>query len=178
MVWFTGGRYPGPFTPYEGTVEEFLDNGGRLFMSSQDGLDGSAGSTAFVFDYLHINWDGTENQNDKSADPMSLTTVITNPVFSSITGTITVNNAARGFGPYNDWVTPVAPAKPATMDADAGEVNGLSVSDISPVTGKEYRVVFLAFPFEAITSAAYRNAIMRNVMVYFGPQINLPIIAR
>ena len=37
-------------------------------MSGQDILDQAAGTTAFVHDYLHITWDGTETQNDKSTD--------------------------------------------------------------------------------------------------------------
>ena len=46
----------------------FLDGGGRLLMSGQDILDQAAGTTAFVHDYLHIDWDGTEVQNDKATD--------------------------------------------------------------------------------------------------------------
>ena len=66
VVWFTGRRYPGPILPYEQRLKAYLDRGGRLFMSGQDILDQAAGTTAFVHDYLHINWDGTETQNDKA----------------------------------------------------------------------------------------------------------------
>ena len=38
-------------------------------MSGQDILDQAAGTTDFVHDYLHIDWDGTEIQNDKADRP-------------------------------------------------------------------------------------------------------------
>ncbi|HZE49863.1 MAG TPA: hypothetical protein VE074_09880, partial [Jatrophihabitantaceae bacterium] len=60
VVWFTGNAYPGPISPYESELKTFLDGGGRLFMSGQDILDQAAGTTAFVHDYLHIQWDGSE----------------------------------------------------------------------------------------------------------------------
>ena len=48
------------------SCRRFLDGGGRLLMSGQDILDQAAGTTAFVHDYLHVDWDGTETQNDKA----------------------------------------------------------------------------------------------------------------
>ena len=36
-----------------------------LSLSGQDIVDQSAGTTAFVHDYLHVNWDGSEVQNDE-----------------------------------------------------------------------------------------------------------------
>jgi len=71
IVWFTGNSYPGPILPYEVRLAAFLNNGGRLFISGQDVLDQAAGTTAFVHDYLHIDWDGTEAQNDKSTATVS-----------------------------------------------------------------------------------------------------------
>ena len=38
-------------------------------MSGQDILDQAAGTTAFVHDYLHVTWDGSEVQNDKATAP-------------------------------------------------------------------------------------------------------------
>lgn len=35
-------------------------------MSGQDILDQASGTTSFVHDYLHIDWDGTERQNDQA----------------------------------------------------------------------------------------------------------------
>ena len=84
-IWFTGNAYPGPVTPYEAELASFLDGGGNLFMSGQDILDQAAGTTAFVKNYLHINWDGSEGQNDKltAERPFGLRDADGNPAGSS-----------------------------------------------------------------------------------------------
>jgi hypothetical protein len=66
VIWFTGNAYPAPLGPYENELAAFLDGGGRLMMSGQDILDQAAGTTPFVWNYLHVDWNGTEVQNDKS----------------------------------------------------------------------------------------------------------------
>ena len=71
IVWFTGASYPDPIGPYEANLTSFLDGGGRLFMSGQDILDQAAGTTDFFHDYVHIDWDGSEAQNDKATDTVS-----------------------------------------------------------------------------------------------------------
>ena len=68
IVWFTGSSYPNPVGPYEDNLSSFLDGGGRLFMSGQDILDQGAGTTDFFHDYVHVDWDGSEAQNDKATD--------------------------------------------------------------------------------------------------------------
>jgi uncharacterized repeat protein (TIGR01451 family) len=158
IVWFTGPAYPGPITPYEDQLAGFLDNGGRLFMSGQDILDQSAGTTAFVHDYLHIDWDGSETQNDKPT--VSATAVVTNTVFNGM-GTIALDVPAVLGDDYSDRITPIAPAVPAFRDDD-GFDNALTV------TAGNYKVVFLAFPFEAIVSPAHRAEVMKRSLNYFG----------
>jgi uncharacterized repeat protein (TIGR01451 family) len=71
VVWFTGNVWPNPVTNYEPALKALLDGGGRLFMSGQDILDQSGGTTAFFSDYLHIDWDGSEAQNDKPTTAVS-----------------------------------------------------------------------------------------------------------
>ena len=51
-------------------------------MSGQDILDQAAGTTPFVQNYLHIDWDGTETQNDKATDAVH--SVTGNPVTDGI----------------------------------------------------------------------------------------------
>ncbi len=123
VVWFTGASYPGPLLPYESDLAAFLDGGGRLFMSGQDILDQSAGTTAFVHDYLHINWDGTDTQNDTGV--LTVTAVITSPAVGGL-GAYPMNYAIYGGTDYSDQITPIAPAVPAFTD-DLGETNALSV---------------------------------------------------
>ncbi|WP_460786348.1 hypothetical protein [Nocardioides maradonensis] len=157
VVWFTGNAYPGPITPYESELTSFLDGGGRLFLSGQDLLDQAAGTTDFVHDYLHVDWNGTEAQNDKATADVN--GVAGNPVTDGI-GAVpldhTVLNAA-----FEDEVTPIAPATAAFTD-DATQADALSVADGS------YKVVFLAFPFEAYGSAAQRADLMSRALTWFG----------
>jgi hypothetical protein len=168
VVWFTGASYPGPLLPYEADLAAFLDGGGRLFMSGQDILDQSAGTTAFVHDYLHIDWDGTETQNDTGV--LTVTAVITSPAVGGL-GAYPMDYTIYGGTDYSDQITPIAPAVPAFTD-DLGETNALSVD-----TGT-YRVIFLAWPFESMGTAADRTVVMGRSLAYLLAQLNMPIVAR
>ena len=142
VVWFTGNSYPAPITPYEQRLQAFLDGGGRLLMSGQDILDQAAGTTAFVRDYLHITWDGTEAQNDKGTDAVH--GVAGNPVTNGI-GAVPLDHSVLG-AEFEDQITPNGGAVPAFTD-DAAQPDALSFAGT-------YKVVFLAFPLEAYGTAA------------------------
>ncbi|MEV4313582.1 FixG Ig-like domain-containing protein [Actinocrispum sp. NPDC049592] len=157
VVWLTGNTYPGPITPYEGVLKAFLDGGGRLFMSGQDILDQAAGTTAFVRDYLHISWDGTERQNDK---PTAAVHGVAGSAVSDGIGAVPIDHSVLG-ATFEDQVTPIAPAQSAFTD-DTGAIDGQTV------TAGSYKVVFLAFPFEAYGSAAQKADLMHRVLTYFG----------
>ena len=155
VVWFTGNSYPAPVTPYESQLKAFLDGGGGLFMSGQDILDQAAGTTSFVHDYLHIDWDGSEAQNDKETATVS--GVAANPVTGGV-GTVTLDHSVLG-ATYEDQITPIDPAASAFTD-DTGATDGLTVSTDG------YGVVFLAFPFEAYGTAAQKATLMGNALAY------------
>jgi uncharacterized repeat protein (TIGR01451 family) len=165
IVWYAGATYPGNLGPYESNLAAFLDNGGRLFMSGWDLLDQSGGTTPFVYDYLHINWDGSETQNDKGTG--STTAVISNLVTSGLgvlayTNFITIRLSTLD---YSDQLTPVAPAEPAFVDSGTGQTDGLTVD-----TGL-YKVMFLAYPYEAINDTTRQTALMARVLDWlFIPQ--------
>jgi hypothetical protein len=169
IVWFTGSSYPAPIGPYETNLTAYLNSGGRLFMSGMDILDQAAGTTDFVHDYLHVDWDGTERQNDIGTT--SITGVQTNTVMSGL-GTLPVSVTAIFGADFSDQITPIPPAKPALRDSH-GQTNALSVAT------DRYRVIFLAFPFEAITSPTGRTAVMQRSIKYLlkWDQL-LPIIRR
>ncbi|HEX2895355.1 MAG TPA: hypothetical protein VHO29_15250 [Marmoricola sp.] len=156
-VWFTGNSYPAPIGPYESQLKAFLDGGGRLFMSGQDILDQAAGTTTFVHDYLHIDWDGTEVQNDKATSAVN--SVAGNPVTDGI-GSVPLDHSVLGAN-YEDRVTPIGPATAAFTD-DASDADALTVAD------QGYKVVFLAFPFEAYGSATQKADLMGRALTWFG----------
>ena len=160
VVWFTGNSYPAPITPYEAELAAFLDGGGRLFMSGQDILDQSAGTTDFVRDYLHINWDGSEVQNDKAT--ASVHSVAGNPVTDGI-GTVPIDHTVLGAA-FEDRITPIAPATAAFTDDNSppDNIDALTVA-VSP-----YKVVFLAFPLEAYGSASEKAGLVARAFQWFG----------
>lgn len=157
IVWFTGNSYPGPITLYESRLKAFLDGGGRLLLSGQDILDQAAGTTDFVHDYLHVDWDGSETQNDKAT--ANVHGVATNPVTAGI-GTVPLNTAVLG-DRFMDQITPNGTASAAFTD-DATKTDALSFSD-------GYKVVFLAFPFEEYGTVAQRVDLITRVITFFGP---------
>jgi uncharacterized repeat protein (TIGR01451 family) len=157
VVWFTGNSYPGPILPYEATLKAFLDGGGRLLLSGHDLLDQAAGTTAFVHDYLHVTWDGTEAQNDKATN--SVHGVSGNPVTGTI-GTIPIDHSVLGAA-FEDRLTLNGGALGAFTD-DSGATDGLTFAGT-------YKVVFLAFPLEAYGSAADKASFVTKTMTFFGP---------
>ncbi len=160
IVWFTGASYPDPIGPYEANLTSFLDGGGRLFMSGQDILDQAAGTTDFFHDYVHIDWDGSETQNDKATATVSGQSG--NPVTNGI-GTVTLDTSVLGAGSeFMDRITPISPATAAFKD-DAAQTDGLTVSSGA------YKIVFLAFPFEEYGTATQKADLMGRVLTYFGP---------
>jgi len=153
IVWFTGVSYPGPILPYERSLTEYLNQGGHLLLSGQDILDQGAGTTDFVKNYLHVDWDGSETQNDKATTafhgvPGSLTNGI---------GAVTRDPVLGA--PFMDQLTLNA-GDPIFTD-DAGETDGLSYAGT-------YKVVFLAFGFEEYGSAAQKTDFMTRVFTFFG----------
>jgi uncharacterized repeat protein (TIGR01451 family) len=157
VVWWTGNAYPGPITPYEKELTAFLGGGGRLLMSGQDILDQAAGTTAFVHDYLHVAWSGTEVQNDKAT--VNITAVAGNPVTDGL-GSVALDHSVLNAN-YEDQITPIDPAASAFVD-DASQTNGLTVA-----TGG-YKVVFLAFPLEGYGNAANQADLMGRSLTWFG----------
>jgi hypothetical protein len=157
IVWFTGNSYPGPILPYESNLKAYLDNGGRLFISGQDLLDQAAGTTAFVHDYLHVTWDGSETQNDKAT--ASVHGVAGSPVSAGI-GAVPLDHSILG-NTFEDRITPNGGALVAFTD-DASQADALSFAG-------GYKVVFLAFPMEAYGTAAQKADLVSRVMTFFGP---------
>jgi uncharacterized repeat protein (TIGR01451 family) len=156
IVWYTGNVWPGPMLPYEAKLISFLDGGGNLFLSGQDILDQTAGTTVFAHDYLHVDWDGSEDQND-------ITTLNIYDVAGTLTaglGTVPLDHSVLGAA-YEDQITPINGAVTIFTD-DATEPNGLSYAG-------GYKVVFIVFPFEGYGSATDQADLMSHVFTFFAP---------
>jgi hypothetical protein len=155
VIWFTGNTSSGPLAPYESELASFLDNGGKLFMSGQDILDSSAGTTAFVHDYLHINWDSANTTNNKITSDVH--GAAGNPVTDGV-GAVPLDHSVLN-ATFEDEITPTTPATAAFTD-DTAATDGLSVA------AGVYKAVFLAFPFEAYGSAAQKSDLMSRALTW------------
>lgn len=157
VIWYTGEAYPGPIIPYEPLMAQYLDGGGNLFVSGMDLLDQAAGTTDFVHDYLHVDWDGSERQNDKGTK--YVTGVTANPVTTGL-GQLPVDVKTVYSNDFSNQITPISPAIAAFTD-DKAETDALTVTD------GPYKVMFLAWPFEALTRAEDRTEVMGRALKYF-----------
>jgi uncharacterized repeat protein (TIGR01451 family) len=158
VVWFTGNVWPNAVTQYEPALKALLDGGGHLLMSGQDILDQSGGSTAFFHDYLHIDWDGSETQNDKPT--AAVHGVAANPVTGSI-ASVPLDWNVLGGSAFMDQMTLTAPAAPAFTD-DASQTDGMTLD------AGTYKAVFLAFPLEEYGTAAQKADLVNRAFTFFG----------
>lgn len=155
VVWYTGAAWPEPLTPYgDSKLAPYLDQGGKLFLSGQDLLDQNGGTTDFVYDYLHVDWDGSDDQNDIPTTEVH--SAAGNPVTDGI-GSVPLGFLAC---PCTNQITPISPAIVAFRD-DEGEPDALTVATDG------YQVVFLAFPFEIYGNATQRADLMARVLDWF-----------
>lgn len=157
VVWFTGNAASDPIGPYESELATFLDGGGRLLMSGQDILDGTAGTAAFVQNYLHIAWDGSGTQNNRATTAVH--SVSGDPATDGV-GSIPLDHSVLNAA-FEDEITPIDPATAAFTD-DAAATDALTVASGA------YKVMFLAFPFEAYGNAAQKSDLMNRAFTWFG----------
>lgn len=151
-------------------VTEFLNAGGGLFVSGSEigwDLDRASGPTAgdraFYNNQLHAEFGS--NTNDDSG---IYTVVATNNALFAGNGNATFDNGTKGI--Y--WVqTPdiLLPNGTGTRVAltYTGTTNAAAIQYDGSAGGG--RVVYLAFPFETITSSSLRNTYMADVLNFLQP---------
>ncbi|MDK2931475.1 MAG: large repetitive protein [Bacillota bacterium] len=136
VIWTTGSAWANTLTEEDQAwLSAYLDNGGRLFLSGQDVI-WDLGVNEFVRDYLHVasaNEDvGTTHVYGVPGEPISDGLEI---------------ELEYPFEDYSDAITP-APDAAGIFTNDNGDFCALRYVGLEP-----YRVVFFAFPFEAIPAS-------------------------
>jgi uncharacterized membrane protein len=162
--------YGGPSSTEQSVLREFLDNAGRLFISGQD-IGYSIGDTPFYQNYLHANY----TQDD--VDLYALNGVYGDPITGGINISIAGGDGANNQW-YPSEIDPFAPAESIFYYDAASSLSKENLTLLElPATSKEnldktleynttgtsssgtgalrvdtgtYRVVYLAFGFEAI----------------------------
>ncbi|MCH8251181.1 MAG: S8 family serine peptidase [Planctomycetes bacterium] len=142
VIWFTGdewGGFCGPGPASEVALAAYLDSGGGLFLTSQD-YHYDRGMTAFMQDYLGAG---------DIVDDVGQTSVSGAGAIFGDLGSFPMSYPGAN---YSDRVTPDATADVAFV----GNQGNAAVSKDNGV----FRTVFLGFPWEAISSADDREAVL------------------
>ena len=168
VVWFTSGMQPGVRgttlnAEEEDLLSDYLDQGGRLFLSSQDYLGQSPGGrTDFATQYLHV--DGYFMDTSKPGvaglpgDPIG-DGLVFDPLdypFSNLSDSVFPDSLAAR-------VMNVVPGMAAAAIRYPAEVDTAS-----------FRTVFFAFPFEAVPEGGEppctRATLMRRIIEWLVPE--------
>jgi len=146
VIWFTGDEYGGACGPGgagETALAAWLDNGGCLFISSQD-YHYDRGLTGFISGYL-----GVASVDD---DEIQLTVTGAGSVFENMGP----YGLIYPFSNYSDVVIPNATAELAF----SGNQGDAAVNK----DGGEYRTTFWGFPLEAVPSADDRTDLVETIL--------------
>jgi len=155
VVWLTGRDWDYTLTRSDqGALTAYLDGGGRLFLSGQDvGWDvARSGEPPFYRDYLHADY-----LKDDSGYRQLAGTSFMGGVNVSIQGGDGANNQRY---PSDIGVTGDGVGLFRYPDGDWGA---------TAYADGTYRMVYLAFGFEGINSAADRRTVMDGVLSYLDP---------
>ncbi len=146
-------------------VKAYLQNGGKLFVSGSEiawdldtGARGSASDEAFLRDYLKADY-VSDDANSFNVSGVS------NNIFSGL-------NFSYGSTPYPedfpDAINAVNGSVVCLRYAN-GQNAGVQFEGIFPNGTRAGKLVYLSFPFETITAALVRQAVMQRVLDFFFP---------
>lgn len=140
VLWFTGYDWYQPVTDEEDeALAEFLEGGGRLYLSSQDYLIAHQGS-ANPRDYFGIA--GFQD----SITPTQVFFGDQSGAGSLLGGPLTLRYGA--YRNFSDGLIPIDPARSFVWH-DRGALAGTATSGVGH-DGRRWRAVFWAFPFETL----------------------------
>jgi hypothetical protein len=159
VVWFTG-------TPFydvlsladENNLSAYLDGGGNLFLTgSEIGYSiGGGDDTVHTFytEYLRSIYMGD------SASSFNVSGVASDPVSDGLSFSIQGGNGA-GNQRYPDFILPINGAYTSFYYGGGSQRGGISYNG-------RYRLIYLSFGFEGISTTSARNTLMENALNWFG----------
>ena len=160
VVWETGLSYPTLDANDRAALGAYLDGGGRLFVTGQEigwEINDTGGAAlTWYHNYLHANF--TLDDTNKYVLNGTPGDAISNGMTLTIQGGDGANNQT-----YPDAITAIAPANTIfTYQGTPTYYGGIKCD-----TGV-YKVVYLSFGFEAISTQANRRLLMQRVLNWFG----------
>jgi hypothetical protein len=154
VIWYTGSDAQSVLTAEEQSrIENYLNGGGRLFLSSQNAGD-VLGATGFYQNVLHAQ------HLANTVSEMMIDGVPGDPI-SGGTTLFMAGSGGAGNGNSSSSLNPLDPAVGIYTYPNAGSRAALRCE-----TGG-YKLVYMAFAFEAVTGAAgttSRVAVLENIL--------------
>ena len=139
-------------------VTAFLAAGGKLFLSGSEigwDLDSQAGGASFYNNQLRADFVADDAASYSAS-------AVAGSIFTGLPA-VQFDNGAQFYNvDFPDRISPLGGAT-AALNYSSGGAAGIQYADA--VSGS--KVVMLAFPFETITAAATRNALMARVLDFF-----------
>jgi len=157
VIWFTGDEYggaAGPGATGETALAPYLDNGGCLFLSSQDYYF-DRGLTPFMSNRLGVS------------------SVVNDVSHSSVEGT----GPFAGQGPFSlaypftNFSDDITPGATAVLAFSGDVANGRAA--VAKDAGA-YKTTYWGFPWEAIPASADPHSALQTVLTYCGLTVNPP----
>ncbi|MGB8657435.1 MAG: C1 family peptidase [Candidatus Zixiibacteriota bacterium] len=151
VIWFTGDHRDSIFSHQDiQSLMTYLDNGGRLFLTSQDAAEALSGSsdpldTLFLKNYLHTSYHGNNNKHLVAGSPGD---VVGDTLWIYPEGSPGASNQAS-----KDNLIPDSLADPVLFYANSWFVPTDSVAAIR--FQGSYKLVFFGFGFEAINGSGF-----------------------
>jgi hypothetical protein len=162
VFWWTGNDSTTTLLPADtAALKAFLDGGGKLFITGQNiGQDIASKYPAFYANYLRANF------LQPSSGNIILNGVDGDPIGQSSGDTLALAGGGGAQNAHsNDVIAPVGGAQAAFMYRGTTSVAGITYAG-------SYRLVYFAFPAEAIGGTApryvQRTEIIRRILAWFG----------
>ncbi len=154
VIWFTGDDYSSTLTTNDRTVlAEYLDNGGSLFISGQDiGYDIYDEDAIWYETYLKAIYEADDTDVDNVVG-------LEGTIFEGVQYYLTGGDGASN----NNYPSDIAPTGGSILSLCYGGDTNLGAAVTYDGT---YRLVYFAFPFEAINSATDRSECMLKILAF------------
>jgi len=160
VVWQCGWDFPTVDADDRAALAAYLDGGGNLFITGQDigwELDDEGGAARIWYNnYLHADYIADDT------NMLSLQGVAGDPITDGLSLSISGGDGA-GNQQYPSDIDPRDGDSSVILTYDASRNGGIKAD-----TG-DYKVVYLAFGYEAISNAADRAALMQGIVEWFIP---------
>ena len=164
IIWFTGRDSNNGFNSLSQTeqakVQNFLDSGGKLFISGQEiayELDYKNYGDTFYKNYLKAVYSADDAGNSLTVSGVA------GGIFNGISFGIDADNGVNDGGAYDANYPDSIAANGGTLCLRYSSVYGAAVN-----YSGTYKLINFAFPFECITTAASRKSVIEKIMDFFG----------